>query len=103
MNGEALRLLRVFHDVKLIDLAKKLQVSPSYLSEIENGKQKINLDIIEKYAKFFGVRVSALIFFSEEIDRSSFKGKLKDVARSKMIKLLQIIEESGKPFDASQT
>ncbi|NRX73843.1 transcriptional regulator with XRE-family HTH domain [Clostridium beijerinckii] len=40
MINESLRLLRVFHDLKAIDLAKKLSISQSYLSEIENGKKK---------------------------------------------------------------
>ena len=33
MIGEALRLIRVFHDVKLNELAEQLDVSKGYISE----------------------------------------------------------------------
>lgn len=95
MIGEALRLLRTLHDEKLNEFAKTLDVSAGYLSEIENGKRKPNLDVIEKYAQHFKVRKSAILVFSEEIDSSTFKGKAKNFAREKMIRFLQIIESSG--------
>ena len=37
MNGEVLRLLRVFNDIKANELAKQLGISKSYLSEIEHN------------------------------------------------------------------
>ena len=51
MLGEALRLIRVFHDVKLNELAEQLGVSKGYISEIESQKKKPSLDLIEKYSK----------------------------------------------------
>ena len=53
MIGEALRLIRVFHDVKLNELAEQLDVSKGYISEIESQKKKPSLDLIEKYSKRF--------------------------------------------------
>ena len=50
MIGEALRLIRVFHDVKLNELAEQLDVSKGYISEIESQKKKPSLDLIEKYS-----------------------------------------------------
>ncbi len=95
MIGEALRLLRTLHDEKLVDLAKELNVSAGYLSEMEHEKRKPNLEIIEKYAKHFKVKKSAILLFAEELDEDSVKGRFKGFARSKMIRLLQIIEKSG--------
>ena len=40
MLSDALRLIRVFHDLKQQDLADRLEISKSYLSEIENGQKK---------------------------------------------------------------
>lgn len=100
MIGESLRLLRTLHDEKLVELAKKLEVSPGYLSEIEHGKRKPNLEIIEKYATHFKVKKSAIMLFAEEIDETSTSGKVKTLARSKMIRLLQIIENMGQTHDA---
>lgn len=97
MIGEALRLLRTLHDEKLVDLAKGLNVSAGYLSEIEHEKRKPNLEIIEKYAIHFNVKKSAILLFAEELDEESIKGKVQSFARSKMIRLLQVIEKSGPP------
>ena len=52
MINEALTLLRILHDIKAKDLALKLDISPSYLSEIETGKKKPSLEILNKYADY---------------------------------------------------
>ena len=40
MVGEALRLLRIFNGYKSTELAEKLGISQSYVSEIENNKKQ---------------------------------------------------------------
>lgn len=70
MINESLRLLRVFHDLKAIDLAKKLSISQSYLSEIENGKKKPSLELIEKYSEVFRIKPSTIfIFFQKKLTK----------------------------------
>ncbi|OOP74114.1 helix-turn-helix transcriptional regulator [Clostridium beijerinckii] len=91
MINESLRLLRVFHDLKAIDLAKKLSISQSYLSEIENGKKKPSLELIEKYSVVFKIKPSTILFFSEEIEEDSLKGNMKEL----MIKFMKVIEKFG--------
>lgn len=103
MIGEALRLLRTLHDVKLTEFAEELGVSPSFISEIENDKKRPNLEIIEKYAKKFDLRPSAILFFAEELDTKTTKGKIKGFARDKMMRLLHIVENSRIYSDEAQT
>ncbi|MDA8223587.1 helix-turn-helix transcriptional regulator [Desulfosporosinus sp.] len=95
MINDALRLLRVFHDYKSKELAEKLGISQSYLSEIEHGKKTPTLELLNKYGKIFNMKTSTLIFFSEELDVSTKKGQIKDNMRSFMIKFLRIIEKQG--------
>lgn len=92
MIGEALRLIRIYHDKKLKDLAEAFDISPSFLSEIENGKRDPNLELIERYASLFKIRASAILFFSEEIEKNGIRGKLKNGIRSNMISFLKLIE-----------
>lgn len=99
MINDALRLLRIFNDYKAIDLAKELKISNSYLSELENGKKTPSLDIINKYGTFFKIKPSTILFFSEEIDRSNMKGKLKSNTRFLMLKLMKIVEKYGELED----
>lgn len=95
MINEALRLLRIFHDYKAIDLSKKLEISQSYLSEIENGKKSPSIELLNKYSQVFDIKPSTILFFSEEIDRSNLKGKIKDNTRDLMLKFMKIIEKLG--------
>lgn len=105
MLGEALRLLRVYHDLKAGELATKLGISPSYLSEIEREKKTPSLALIEKYAEVFSTRPSAIMFFYEQLDNmtkkqpdsvgSQFRSGLRNIARSKILKLLQVIEDAA--------
>jgi len=90
--GEALRLIRVFHDVKQSELARRLGISKSYLSEIEKGSKEPTLPLIEKYAAQFDLPVSSIIFFAENVGgKSSYESARKLVA-SKIVKLLKFLE-----------
>ena len=94
MLSECLRLFRVFHDKKLIELAKELDISPGYLSEIESGKKPPSMELIKKYAKVFKTTPSAILFFSEELDKDKKRSKLKISIRNKLIKFMRVIENA---------
>ena len=95
MIGKALRLLRVYHDLKLGDLAKQIEISPGYLSEIENGKKKPSLELIEKYSNFFNIKPSSILFFSENLDNDTITGKIKNNMRGNILAFLSAIEDAG--------
>lgn len=63
--GEALRLLRIFNGYKSAELAKKLELSQSYVSELENGKKQPTIEVLDKYAKVFEMKKSTLMLFAE--------------------------------------
>jgi transcriptional regulator with XRE-family HTH domain len=92
MLNEALRLIRVYHDMKQSDVAAKLGVSNSYLSEIEKGRKKPTLDLVEKYSVAFKIPVSSILFFSENLDSTpTFRSARRAVA-SKVLNLMKFIE-----------
>jgi len=71
VQNDALRLVRVFHDMSQTDLAGKLKISKSYLSEIEKGeKKKVTLELLERYSEVFNIPMSSLMFFAEQVDGS---------------------------------
>lgn len=92
MLSEALRLIRVYHDLKQQELAEKLEISKSYLSEIENGKKTPTIDLIEKYASQFGIPASSILFFSENLEDPSKAAKVKGAIASKVLRFLQFVE-----------
>lgn len=97
MIANALRLIRVFHDLKQIELADKMGVSKSYISEIEAGKKSPSIQLIEKYSEEFKIPVSSILFFSEQLEDKSYTLDDMESARgiiaSKVIKFLSFIEE----------
>ena len=46
MIGDALRMIRIFHDISEKNLAARLSVAPSHLSEIESNKKVPSLDLL---------------------------------------------------------
>lgn len=105
MIGEALRLMRVYHDMKAVELAQQLNISSSYLSEIEHQKKQPTIDLIKKYAVIFNIKPSAILFFSEEVegfvdqqassDKNTLKSRIKIALRPKILKLLSDIENAS--------
>jgi transcriptional regulator with XRE-family HTH domain len=92
MLNEALRLIRVYHDMRQSETAEKLGISNSYLSEIEKGRKKPTLEIVEKYSTVFKIPMSSILFFSENLDESpSVKGAKRLVA-SKIVSLMKFLE-----------
>lgn len=66
MIERALRLTREFHRMKQGELAKKLNISTSYLSEIESGKKSPSLILLDEYARVFKVPASTFLLFKEQ-------------------------------------
>ena len=95
MINEALRLIRVFHDLKQFELADRLKISKSHISEIENGIKTPSLDLIEKYSVEFRVPVSAIMFFAEEIPNAKRGERVRTKIASNVLDLLSFIERKA--------
>lgn len=101
MIGEALRLIRVFHDLKQKQVAEKLGLSTSYLSDIERGERSPTLETIERYARAFNMPVSSILFFSENLDNPGGAAeRARGFVAGKVIALMQFLEARAQPADA---
>ena len=66
--GKQLRVIRIKNDELMLDMAKKLKVTPSYLSAVENGKRNIPNewpDVIGQLYKLSKLELSDLITAAE--------------------------------------
>ncbi|MGH8072892.1 MAG: helix-turn-helix transcriptional regulator [Lysobacter sp.] len=95
MFGEALRLVRSFHEVNQSDLAEAIGISRSYLSEIESGKKTPSLDLLQRYAEHFDIPLSSLVLFSERAGDSQKDLRVKTMLGQKAIAILQWIENKA--------
>lgn len=100
MIAEALRLIRVFHDMRQQDLADRLGLSKSYVSELENGKKVPSMEVIQKYSDAFGIPPSSILFFSENLQDPSKARRMKSAVAGKVLQFLQFIETKTVDADA---
>jgi transcriptional regulator with XRE-family HTH domain len=89
--GKALKYVRIYHNLKQIDLAERLDISPSYLSEIETGKKSVSMELLEKYSRIFKIPASSLLLFSERMD-SSLTEKGRVFATEKIMTIIEWFE-----------
>lgn len=84
MTGRALKSLRQLSGLKAKEVASSLNISTSYLSEIESEKKDPTLLLLGEFSKIYGVRKSTILYLSEEIQdneyASGFRNNLKDTA-----------------------
>lgn len=93
MIYKALRMAREFHRMKQVDLAKRLNISTSYLSEIEAGKKPPSIELLESYARIFDIPASTFLLFDERIGDKSDKKRIEKA--QKMLQFFDwILEES---------
>lgn len=68
------------------ELAGRLGISRSHLSEIEAGKKAISIDLLERFANAFDVPASTFLSFSEALEGASER------RRRNAKKLLSVLE-----------
>ncbi|HEX2858857.1 MAG TPA: helix-turn-helix transcriptional regulator [Alphaproteobacteria bacterium] len=93
MLNEALRFIRVFHDLKQKEAADKLGISKSYLSEIESGDKNPTLQLIDSYSKVFDIPPSSILYFSENLNLKGAHEKARVLVTKKVINLMRFLEE----------
>lgn len=71
MLHSALRTIREIHRFQQTEMAEKLHISRSHLSEIESGKKAVSVDLLTRYADAFDVPASTLLSFAEALDGPS--------------------------------
>lgn len=89
MINDAVRLLRLYLGLSQKELATKLEISQSMVSEIESGSKSISMDLLERYSERFDVRMSQLLFFAEELDGQPIPKRGKLIIASGVLSLLE--------------
>lgn len=99
MLNQALKHLRRYHGMKQQDLAAKLGISNTYLSEIESGAKAhaITVDLLTRYSEIFKIPVSTLMLFSEQLDSTTRSEKLRVSMAGKVLKMLDWIDQHEQP------
>ena len=89
MHGQALKLIRQFHNIRQGKLATDIGISNSYLSEIESGKKEVTLDLLKKYSEYFNIPISSLMLFSEKLEDNSIAEKFRVGFAAKLKQIME--------------
>lgn len=89
MLGNTLKRLRGIYGYSAKEMSELLSISGSYLSEIENGKKKASMDLLERYSELFGLRVSTLMRFSEDYEDAEMNNAGQKFITSLMSKVIE--------------
>jgi transcriptional regulator with XRE-family HTH domain len=95
MYDRALKLIRQYHRLSQAELADALNLSRSFVSELEKpGGKKPSIDVLERYANYFRIPVSSLLLFAERSASSDLREKSRTFAADKVLKMLEWLEET---------
>lgn len=86
MLHRALKTVREVHRMQQGELAERLGISRSHLSEIEAGKKAVSVELLGKFADVFDVPASTFLSFSEALNGASERRK------RNAQKLMQVLE-----------
>lgn len=66
--GNAIRRLRLVKGYSLKEMSKEMEISQSYLSEIEHGKKGVDLEFLVKYATIVHINRADIVRLGEYND-----------------------------------
>jgi transcriptional regulator with XRE-family HTH domain len=103
MYDRALKTIRQYHRLSQSDLAEQINISRSYLNEIERNKKEPSLEVLKKYAERFEVPLSSLMLFAEQGAGTTFD-KARVFVADKVLKMLEWVAEgeNGEPREADK-
>ncbi|MCP1237676.1 helix-turn-helix domain-containing protein [Gluconobacter kondonii] len=92
MYDRALKTIRQYHRLSQSDLAEQINISRSYLNEIERNRKEPSLEVLKKYAERFEVPLSSLMLFAEQGAGTTFD-KARVFVADKVLKMLEWVAE----------
>lgn len=102
MYHRALKLIRQYHRLTQVELAERLGLSKSFISEIEkDGGKKPSIDVLERYASYFKIPISSLMLFAERTETNDFSERSRIYAADKILKMLEWLEETTQSQDTT--
>lgn len=95
MIERALKLAREYSNVSPTEMANLLQVSRSYISELESGKKRVTVDILNKYADALRLPASAFLDFADALSGNANPDRQRRA--EKLIHILNWVADDEEP------
>ena len=86
--GNVLRQLRMARELSVKNLAERMGVSSTYISEVESNNKNPSLDMLNKYSDALEVKLSTIMAFNEEGEQIDY-----DFKKMLLLILQEIVEK----------
>lgn len=73
--GNVLKSLRIVQNYSVKELSKKLNISSTYICDLEANRKKPSLEMLENYSAALNVSLSTLLYFVEEGSKYEYEHK----------------------------
>lgn len=97
--GASLKFFRLQNNITLENLSERSDLTPSYLSQMENNKVNPSFESIEKYCKGIGITLPELFTYKQndnEFDLISLFRKFNPEEQEALLKVLKKLESPKK-------
>ena len=96
MINEALRMLRLYCGFSQTEMAKRLSVTQSMVSDIEGARKSVTMDLLEAYSEAVGIKMSKLLMFAEEIEGQPPARRGQLIVADKVLKILDMLKPADR-------
>ncbi|HDR9003006.1 TPA: helix-turn-helix transcriptional regulator [Burkholderia vietnamiensis] len=90
---EALRLIRVYHDIKQKEMSVRVGVGVPAISMLESGQRQPSIEVLHKYAGAFGVPMSSILFLAEQLASPPIQRPVSKTIHKTVIQILNWIAD----------
>ncbi|WP_175969668.1 helix-turn-helix domain-containing protein [Burkholderia sp. BCC0322] len=90
---EALRLIRVYHDLKQKEVSARTGVVEPTISMLESGKRQPSVEMLQKYADAFSVPMSSILFLAEQLASPPIQRPVSKTIHKTVIQILNWIAD----------
>lgn len=94
MYARALKIIRDYHRLSQTEVATRVGLSKSYVSELEAGAKKASLEVLERYAEEFRIPMSSLMLFAERAENTDAPERARTFAADKVLKMLEWLRDT---------
>ena len=84
-------MLRLYCRFSQAEMANKVNVTQSLISDIEGGRKSVSMDLLESYSHAVNIKMSQLLFFAEEIEGQPVARRGQLIIAEKVLQILEKI------------
>lgn len=92
-RNKAVKAFRVFNGLTQQQISESLGLPKSFISEMENGKKPVTIQVIDRYAEYFKVQAWEIVYLGKVYDSKSKQSRFTKM----LLTLIEWISDTEAP------